>query len=565
LLAKEKKNMAKSISGSLFKKMITNGAINLKNNHQEINHLNVFPVPDGDTGTNMQMTIMAGVKEVTNSKSKSIVDVSKILSRGCLMGARGNSGVILSQFFRGLYAEISTIKNGSATIDEFINALIGGYQMAYKAVMTPVEGTILTVVREAADAVHERKHEFNTIEEVLSVYLDEARVSLENTPELLPVLKEAGVVDSGGAGFIRIIEGMLWALQGEMLQTEVEPTIVADKQESFLGHGIEEADIKFAYCTEFIVKLTDQENFDKNSLKNILENMGDSLVIVHDDDLLKVHVHTNQPGVVITLGQKYGELQTMKVDNMKLQHSDIVETLYLHEEMEEKIDYQPINEVRKEFAVISVCFGEGIKQAFSELGVDYIIDGGQTMNPPTEEFIKAIEAVNAENVIILPNNSNVILTAEQTLDICENANVRVLKTKSIAQGYAALMVFDTNQSLDDNVEAMSDVMNEIKTGELTYAVRDTKINGFEIKVGDFIGISKGEIKAHHQNRLDAIKNLVKEMVDDYSEIATIFYGMDVPENEVNLLRDYLLKLNSDLEVELVNGKQEIYHYVVSIE
>ena len=219
--------------------------------------------------------------------------------------------------------------------------------------------------------------------------------------------------------------------------------------------------ILVSYCTEFIVKLTDQENFDKNSLKNILENMGDSLVIVHDDDLLKVHVHTNQPGVVITLGQKYGELQTMKVDNMKLQHSDIVETLYLHEEMEEKIDYQPINEVRKEFAVISVCFGEGIKQAFSELGVDYIIDGGQTMNPPTEEFIKAIEAVNAENVIILPNNSNVILTAEQTLDICENANVRVLKTKSIAQGYAALMVFDTNQSLDD-VLTMSDVMNKLK-------------------------------------------------------------------------------------------------------
>ncbi len=558
--------MANSISGTLFKKMITNGAINLKKNHQEINNLNVFPVPDGDTGTNMQMTIMAGVNEVSTSKSKSIVDVSKILSRGCLMGARGNSGVILSQFFRGVYSEISQIKNGSASISEFIDALVGGSQMAYKAVMTPVEGTILTVVREAADAVLKRKDQFKTIEEVLTVYLEEARVSLENTPELLPVLKEAGVVDSGGAGFIRIIEGMLWALQGEMLPLDADPINVPAEQEShFLGHGIDAAEIQFGYCTEFIVKLDDQESFDKKNLQTILENMGDSLVLVQDEELLKVHIHTNQPGVVITLGQKYGDLQTMKVDNMRIQHQGIVDSLSLHEAEEEFVDYQPINDVRKEFGVISVCFGDGIKQAFKELGVDYVIDGGQTMNPPTDEFIKVIDAVNADNVVILPNNSNVILTAEQTLELVEGVNIRVLKTKSIAQGYAAMMVFDTSQSLDDNAEAMSEVMNEIKTGELTYSIRDTKINGLEIKTGDYIGISKGEIVVAKEDRLEAIKELTNSLMDDFAEIVTVFYGKDVDESEANALREYILTLNDDVEIEMVNGKQEIYDYVVSVE
>ncbi len=558
--------MANSISGTLFKKMITNGAINLKKNHQEINNLNVFPVPDGDTGTNMQMTIMAGVNEVSSSKSKSIVDVSKILSRGCLMGARGNSGVILSQFFRGLYSEISQIKNGSATIDEFIDALIGGYQMAYKAVMTPVEGTILTVVREAAEAVLKRREEFKTVEEVLTVYLEEARISLDNTPELLPVLKEAGVVDSGGAGFIRIIEGMLWALQGQMLPLDTEPISSQSEHEGhFMGQGIETADIQFGYCTEFIVKLDDQESFDKNNLQVILENMGDSLVLVQDEELLKVHIHTNQPGVVITLGQKYGDLQTMKVDNMRIQHQGVVESIHAHEEEEEQIEYQPVNEVRKEFGVISVCFGDGIKQAYKELGVDYVIDGGQTMNPPTEEFVKAIEAVNADNIIILPNNSNVILTAEQTLELVEGTNIRVLKTKSIAQGYAAMMVFDASQSLDDNTEAMSEVMNEIKTGELTYSIRDTKINGLEIKTGDFIGITKGEIVVAKKDRLEAVKALAESLMDDYSEIATVFFGKAVTQSEANELRDYIIELNEDIEVEMVNGKQDIYDYVISIE
>lgn len=556
--------MANTLSGSLFKKMVTNGAINLKNNHQEINHLNVFPVPDGDTGTNMQMTIMAGVKEVSSMKSKSIVDVSKILSRGCLMGARGNSGVILSQFFRGLYTEISQIKNGSATVDEFITALVGGYQMAYRAVMTPVEGTILTVVREAAEAVLKQRSNIKTIEDVLTVYYTSAQESLERTPELLPVLKQAGVVDSGGAGFLKIIEGMLLALQGEEIKMVDEPFVgpeVPHQEGHFQGQVIDPESIEFGYCTEFIVKLTDQDSFNSDNLRNILQNMGDSLVLVQDEDLLKVHVHTNQPGVVITLGQKYGDLQTMKVENMRIQHATIAESFH----DEEVVDYQPVNDERKQHGVIAVCFGDGIKQAFKELGVDYIIDGGQTMNPPTEEFVKAVEAVNADNIIILPNNGNVILTAEQTVELVEDSNVKVLKTKTIGQGYASMMVFDANQDIDNNLESMNEVVSEIKTGELTYSIRDTEVNGLKINKGDFIGITGGEIVVSLPDRLVAVKALVENLLDEDSEIVTIFYGKDVNESEAKQLRNHIHELNDDVDVEMINGKQDIYAYVLSVE
>ncbi|NLN50275.1 MAG: DAK2 domain-containing protein [Acholeplasmataceae bacterium] len=565
------KLMSKTLSGTLFKKMVTNGAINLKNNHHEINLLNVFPVPDGDTGTNMHMTIMAGVNEILNSQSKSIVDVSKILSRGCLMGARGNSGVILSQFFRGVYSEIAQSKNGSATVDEFIASLVAGSQMAYKAVMTPVEGTILTVVREAADAVLRKRNEIETIEDVLTIYLDQANETLENTPELLPVLKEAGVVDSGGAGFIKIIEGMLLAIQGDMISADAEIPIHAVSSPEPMIHDIETADIKFGYCTEFIVKLEDQGNFNSENLKNILNNMGDSLVLVQDDELLKVHIHTNQPGVVLTLGQKYGELQTMKIDNMRLQYSDILDSFTnenMHSELVEEPSseyFQSVNYTRQKFSVIAVASGVGIKHAFKELGVDYIVDGGQTMNPPTEDFVKAIKAVNADNVIILPNNKNIILTAEQTLDICENTNIRVLQTKSIAQGYAAMMVFDNNNSLDDNVEAMCEVSDSVKMGELTYSIRDTELNGVKIKKGDYIGITDGDIAVSTAERFEGIKQLADQVICDECEIVTVFYGKEVPLEEALALKDYIEKSNPDLEVELIDGQQDVYDYIISAE
>ncbi|MCV2232350.1 DAK2 domain-containing protein [Paracholeplasma manati] len=560
--------MANTISGSLFKKMVTNGAINLKNNHQEINHLNVFPVPDGDTGTNMQMTMMAGIKEVSTLDSKSIVDVSKILSRGLLMGARGNSGVILSQFFRGVYSEIAKIKNGSATVDEFIAALVGGYQMAYRAVMTPVEGTILTVVREAAEHVLRERKSLKSVEDVLNCYLAQARVSLDRTPELLPVLKQAGVVDSGGAGFIKIIEGMLLAAQGQTLTLQQEVQQELQHEEGFKGQNIEDFNIEFGYCTEFIVKLHNQNDFDQEVLRNTLLQMGDSLVLVQDEELVKVHVHTNQPGVAITLGQKYGDLQTMKVENMRLQHGAVVESIHEHDhnhDHKEEVNFQAVKEERSKYGIIAVCFGDGIKQAFKELGVDYIIDGGQTMNPPTEEFIKAVKAVNAENVIILPNNSNVILSAEQTLALCEDQNIRVLKTKSIGQGYASLMVFDNTQEMDDNVEAMSEIVANMTTGELTYSVRDTEMNGVKIAKGDFIGITKGKIVVSLPDRVEAIHGLLDTIIKETSEIVTLFYGKDVSEDEITEVKKYIQSLNEDLEIEVINGKQDIYAYIVAVE
>jgi len=552
-----------TVSGTLFKKMVTNGAVNLKNNHKEIDHLNVFPVPDGDTGTNMQMTMMAGVKEVNSLDSQSIVDISKILSRGLLMGARGNSGVILSQFFRGVYSEIAKINNGSATVQEFIQALVGGYQMAYRAVMDPVEGTILTVVRESAEKVLREQNNLNSVEEVLKLYLEQAKETLENTPELLPVLKEAGVVDSGGAGFIKIIEGWIMALDGQML-AEAEVSSQVQEREHF--HGAENLgaiDIKFGFCTEFIVKLHKPEKFNENFMKDPLMQMGDSLVVVTDDDLLKVHVHTNQPGVALTLAQKYGDLQTIKIENMRIQHSNIMNDEVAHAAPQQEV--KKPKKPKSKFAVIAVASGEGIHNAFNELGVDLIIDGGQTMNPSTEAFVNAVESLNADHIIILPNNKNIILSAEQTLDLCPDRSIRVLKTKSIAQGYASLMAFDPTQELDDNFEAMTEIVENMRSGEITYAVRDTEINGLAIKNGDFIGITKGEIKVSTPTRLETAKALLEDMVDASREIITIFYGNDSDEDELDLIVAHAKKLNPDMEVETIDGKQDIYVYIFAVE
>lgn len=553
--------MAKTVSGTLFKKMVTNGALNLKNNFKEIDHLNVFPVPDGDTGTNMQMTMMAGVKEVSKLDSQSIVDISKILSRGLLMGARGNSGVILSQFFRGLYSEIAKIDNGSASIQEFIQALVGGYQMAYRAVMDPVEGTILTVVRESAEKVLREQSNLKSVEDVIRTYLEQAKETLAKTPELLPVLKDAGVVDSGGAGFIKIIEGWLMALEGKSIAEEAQQETHTHTHDHVGAHALGDIDIKYGYCTEFIVKLFNPEKFDEKFMKDPLSQMGDSLVVVSDDDLLKVHVHTNQPGVAITLAQRYGELQTMKIENMRLQHSNL-----MSEDMHSKTDHVEEKPKQKaKYAMIAVASGDGIKDAFKELGVDLIIDGGQTMNPSTEAFVKAVESLNAEHVIILPNNKNIILSAEQTLDLCQDYNIRVLKSKSIAQGYASLMAFDPTLDIDENIEGMTEVISNMKSGEVTYAVRDTEINGVTIKKDDFIGISQNEIRVSTPNKVETTAKLLKSMVDEDSEIVTLFYGVDATEDEVEEVLGEIKKLNPDVEVEVIEGKQDIYSFIIAVE
>lgn len=549
----------KTVSGTLFKKMITNGAVNLKNNHKEIDHLNVFPVPDGDTGTNMQMTMMAGIKEVKKTNTESIVDISKILSRGLLMGARGNSGVILSQFFRGLYSEIAKIDNGSATVNEFIDALVGGYQMAYRAVMDPVEGTILTVVRESAEKVLQERENLNSVEEVLKVYLTQAKETLIKTPELLPVLKEAGVVDSGGAGFIKIIEGWVMALDGQEIAEEflAEAANLVDHHDHTGAQALGDIDIKFGYCTEFIVKLFDYEKFNENFIKEPLVQMGDSLVVVTDEDLLKVHVHTNQPGVALTLAQKYGDLQTIKIENMRIQHSNL---------MDEPVEVQPqLNKTKSKYAVIAVAAGAGIREAFLELGVDKVIDGGQTMNPSAEDFVNAIEQINAENIILLPNNSNIILTAEQTVQLCPDHNIRVVKSKNIAQGYSSLIAFDPTMDIDDNVLEMMDAIKSMSSGEVTYAIRDTELGGVKIKEGDFIGISSGEIKVSEPSKLDVSKKLVDLLLTDESEIVTIFFGEDTSLDEVDELVAHIKKVSPDIEVELIDGKQDIYSFIFAVE
>lgn len=547
----------KTVSGTLFKKMVTNGAVNLKNNHKEIDHLNVFPVPDGDTGTNMQMTMMAGVKEVKNVETESIVDVSKMLSRGLLMGARGNSGVILSQFFRGLYSEIAKIDNGSATVDEFIQALVGGYQMAYRAVMDPVEGTILTVARESAEKVLQERENLNSVDDVLKVYLEQAKETLTKTPELLPVLKEAGVVDSGGAGFIKIIEGWVLALEGQELKEDfVEPKI-EELHDHVGAHALGDIDIKYGYCTEFIVKLFDYTKFDDKFMKEPLSQMGDSLVVVTDEDLLKVHVHTNQPGVALTLAQKYGDLQTIKIENMRLQHSTI-----MHDVVEE---IEKPKKQKSKYAVIAVASGEGIKNAFLELGVDKIIDGGQTMNPSAEDFVKAIEEVNAENVILLPNNSNIILTAEQTVELCPEVNIRVVKSKNIAQGYGSLIAFDPTAAIDDNLLEMSDAIKQMKSGEITYSIRDTELNGIKIAEGDYIGLAAGEIKVAKNNRLAATNSLIDQLLTSEAEIITIFYGLDVDQEELDQIVSHIESIDTEVEIELIEGKQDIYSYIIAVE
>ena len=549
-----------SVSGSLFKKMVINGAINLKNDLKEIDDLNVFPVPDGDTGTNMSMTMMSGVRDIQNSDTISISEISKTLSRGLLMGARGNSGVILSQFFRGIYTGMENIKGSSATVGEFIDCLVSGYKVAYKAVMTPVEGTILTVMREAGEKINETRNDFSDIESVLVKYVEYAEVSLANTPNILPVLKDAGVVDSGGAGFLKVIKGMLMALQGITLEiTSTEATTNQSAQANF-----DSKDIKFGYCTEFILILNKPNEFQESDLRSPLSIIGDSLVLVKDEDLCKVHVHTNNPGRALNMAQRHGEFKTIKIENMRLQHTELLnkETKPIEEPV---APATPVSTEKKKYALIAVCFGDGIKNVFRELGVDYIIDGGQTMNPSTEDFVKAVEALNAENIIIIPNNSNVIMAAEQTKKLCDNANIEVLRTKTIAHGYASLMVFDETNSLEDNVEKMSAAIKNVSAGEVTYAVRDTEINGVKIKSGDFMGILNGEIVISTLNRIDAVKHVLESSVTEDSLIVTLFAGKGVPTSEVDELVEYATSLNEEIEVQVVDGKQDIYSYIVAVE
>ncbi len=534
-----------SVSVALFKKMVMNGAINLKNNHKRVDELNVFPVPDGDTGTNMSMTVMSGVREMESCVSSSIIEVGKVLSRGALMGARGNSGVILSQFFRGIYVGMQKLEHNYLSLEDLMVCFESGCKVAYKAVMEPVEGTILTVVREAAEATRAHMKEFKTIEELMLYYQNAALVSLNNTPNLLPVLKESGVVDSGGAGFLEIIKGMIMALNGQMLEASDGATQSSTEKP---------VELKNIYCTEFFIELKDSKSFDEGALKSSLSCLGEALYMVLENAVCKIHLHTDHPGLVLEQALKYGELTDIKIENQRVGHTHL-------ENGAKVLGVTP----KKEFALIAVCFGEGITQTFQDLGVDYVIEGGQTMNPSTEAFVEACKKVNAENIIIIPNNGNVVMAAKQATTLIKDSNVAVLKAKTIAQGYASLMVFDPEANLETNLEAMTEAVEHVKTGEITYSVRDTEIGGIKIVEGDFMGIANGEIVVSTQKQTDALKALLKKLIDEDSQIVTFFCGKEVASEEKDMLEELCLAENSDIEVEIIDGEQDIYSYIIAVE
>ncbi len=547
------------IDGNLMKLLITNGTIALRNDHQRINELNVFPVPDGDTGSNMQSTMMSGVKAIGALDDEPVEKVAKVLSRGLLMGARGNSGVILSQLFSG-FAKVFKGKE-TATVAEFMEGFVQGVKQAYGAVITPVEGTILTVAREAAETAREAAGaEDLGLQDAMKIYVKEAYASLDRTPDLLPVLKEAGVVDSGGAGFNVIIDGIILALKGEILEDSKfnTTTSVAQSLPSY------DAELDFGYCTEFIVQLKDGANFDKADFTESVNRFGDSLVVVADEEICKVHIHTKTPGDVLNFGQQFGNFATLKIENMALQHS---ETL-LHTEGDGHDcghDHSHYEKTHSKYGIITVVNGDGLKNTFREMGVNCIIDGGQTMNPSTEDFVKAVENINADHVIIIPNNGNVMLSAETAAKYMEDHDITVLPAKTIAQGYASLTMFDANQELESNVEEMTDLIKNVKTGEVTYAVRDTEYKGVEIKKDEYIGIAEGEIVTSKETRIESVKALLDNLLDEDSEIVTVMYGDTVDMKE---LEEVMLTIEShypDVEVEVIEGNQDIYAYIIAVE
>jgi DAK2 domain fusion protein YloV len=549
------------IDGNLLKLLITNGTIALRNDHQRINELNVFPVPDGDTGSNMQSTMMSGVKAIESLDNESVEKIAKSLSRGLLMGARGNSGVILSQLFSG-FAKVFKGKETVST-KEFIEGMVQGVKQAYGAVINPVEGTILTVAREAAEKALSVTTDESGLHDVLQVYVQEAYDSLDRTPDLLAVLKEAGVIDSGGAGFNVIIDGMIMALEGDILEHQEFSTVpsVAHQIASY------EDTVDFGYCTEFIVQLKDGDKFNKDKFTKRISRFGDSLVVVADDEICKVHIHTKTPGDVLNFGQQYGSFATLKIENMTLQHSEtLLHTAHEGGDHQDCGHNHTMYEApHSKYGIITVVNGKGLRNTFKELGVSCIIDGGQTMNPSTEDFVTAIEQIKTDHIIIIPNNGNVMLSAQHAAKLIEDKSVHVLPAKTIAQGYASLTMFDANQELEENLSEMEELISSVKSGEVTYAVRDTEFKGVKIKKGEFIGIAEGDIITSNPDRKETVCKLVKELLDDDSEIITIMYGQGVEEEELEQIAMCVDTHHGDVEVEFIEGNQDIYSYIIAVE
>lgn len=550
----------KVLTGKLFKEMVLCGANTLHNNHPEIDALNVFPVPDGDTGTNMSLTFLAGAREIENFDSNNIGDISKKLSKGLLMGARGNSGVILSQIFRGVAMALQGHEEADAVL--WAQALENGAKVAYKAVMRPVEGTILTVIREASEAVIKYAKEGMEIEDVFSYFVKEAENSLERTPELLPVLKEVGVVDSGGAGLLLVLTGFMAALAGERIDyVEIKSSASAMDAVAEIEGGEE----GYGYCTEFILRLEPSliNKFKEDQLKKELARIpGESIVVVQDEEIVKVHVHTLKPGNALNIAQRFGEFIKLKIENMQEQADTIQNNANSIVGVDDNT--KTVREA-KETAVISVCAGDGLKDAFLELHCDYVVSGGQTMNPSAEDMVQAVRDVNAKNVIILPNNSNIVMTAQQTATILEDeVNVIVIPTKTIPQGLSACIMFNPDAALDDNIAEMNEAIGNVKTGQVTFAIKDTVIDGVEIKANDYMALVEKDIVACKDNKLKALKVVLKSLVDDDSELITLIYGEDVNDEDITEIESFV-EDNFDVELEVITGKQPVYSFIVGVE
>ena len=545
----------KTIEVNTLTKMFLAGAKNLEAKKEWINELNVFPVPDGDTGTNMTLTIMSAASEVNNLSERTMETVAKAISSGSLRGARGNSGVILSQLLRGFTKGIK----GYETLDVMIisNAFQKAVETAYKAVMKPKEGTILTVARGAADKAAELALEEEDLDVFFSGIIEEAERVLATTPDLLPVLKEAGVVDSGGQGLVEVLKGAYDAYLGK----EVDYTFEAPKSAPVKVSAETEAEIKFGYCTEFIIVLDKKfEHKDEMEFKAFLESIGDSIVCVADDDIVKIHVHTNHPGQAIEKALTYGSLSRLKIDNMREEHEE-----KLIKDASKIAAQQKAEEPRKEMGFISVSIGEGIGEIFKGLGVDYLIEGGQTMNPSTEDMLNAIDKVNAEHIFILPNNKNIILAANQAKALCEDKDIIVIPTKTVPQGITAMINFMPDSSAEENEARMTEELANVKTGQVTYAVRDTHIDDKEIKEGNIMGIGDHAILAVGEDVEQTTLDMFKELIDEDSELISIYYGEDVKKEDAEKLGEDLSDLYPDCDVEVHFGGQPIYYYVVSVE
>ena len=544
--------MTEYIKAKAFREMFVSGANNLQNSKDLVDKLNVFPVPDGDTGTNMSLTISYAMKELEKVGEEDITKIAKALSKGSLMGARGNSGVILSQIIRGIGKSVEG-KDKLSTVD-LAKALKGGSDTAYKAVIKPVEGTILTVIRETAEyAVKLAKRE-NNIEKFLGKVVREANVSLENTPNLLKNLKDAGVVDSGGKGLTLILEGFYLAIVGKaVVPATAEKTELKNVSLSSADTTSTE-DIKFGYCTEFILE---SDKIDDAGIRDIMLGYGDSLAVVGDEGVIKVHVHTNEPGNVLQEALKYGQLLTIKIENMRMQHENILDGVGENAEYEELVE-------EKEFAFISTSMGEGLASIFKDFGVDHVIEGGQTMNPSTEDFMKAIDKIHAKNIFILPNNSNIIMAANQAKELSDK-NIIVIPTKNIPQAVSALVGFNPEATAEENEANMIESLSYVKSGQVTFAVRDTVMNGIEIREGNIIGIAEKELIAAGDEVDEVTKELVEKLVDEDSAIITLFYGEDVTEEQAEELRGELEEKFEDIDVELYYGGQPLYYYLISVE